>query len=373
LGLKLLKSFVKNHQKIAKNVFFYQHIVYGNNFAGILKFIELQKEFGPENVRLITEQGIDKQDLINEWKCSLNPLRDEAIANLLTGIKPTLEIIPSKAPVRFYKDSKFHEFGGRTKHFELKPGEELFLKERFNFKWEGLVDNETWNFLDENLREHQSSKIIQQLEMVQKHDLLEKTNFILHTGDFERFECEHLYWNEGPKKLSSLLSENSPIKLSDMTQEYLHGLTEQSAVNIHFDIEGCAYDDYATLYLPQSVTHEWGHFIGDVYPHNPETNKQEMVFTIMLTDEDKSSEEELAKKIKLLKRVMERTIPNFSKCRYSEHIRYQSEMYFEGMNDELTSTMKEDHPQLHFIGAWAPLANNEIAEARNFVRSFLAL
>ena len=43
------------------------------------------------------------------------------------------------------------------------------------------------------------------------------------------------------------------------------------------------------------------------------------------------------------------------------------------MNDELATWIKNDHPQLQLIGAWAPMQNPEATKARNFIRSYFSL
>jgi hypothetical protein len=371
-GLKAFKKLKEEAVNTREKRIYYKHLVIADDFNGVLKFLNLQDIHGRDHVGLISENGFDKEDLVNEWRCSLNPLRDENFANLLIGTHPKLEIHPSKAPVLFYKDSKFHEFFGRVKHFEFKPIEEQFLKERYHFKWENLISDEKWNTLTENLSDKQYAKIIQKIELVEASDLVEPANFIIHTGDFEKFECENLYWNDEPKKLTKLVSHDSPIQLSDATMEYLRGVNSYPGISVAFRAHGEVYDDEATIFLPQSVTHSHGHFIGDFYRYNPETKTQDFTFSMILQEEDTMTEEELAKKIKLLKRVMERTIPNFSKIRYDEFIRFKSEMFFDGMNDELAPQIKNDHPNLYLVGNWAPVKNLEVTDARNWVRGIFS-
>ena len=123
-GLRAFKK--KATVKKFDNNKFYKHIVYGENTFGILTFLKLHKKY-PGEVKLITQNSFLKGDMLKEWNCSLNSVRSEEVAQGLMSLDPRFEVFKNTDDVVFYKDTKFHKFGGRAKPHDLKSGE-LFYK-----------------------------------------------------------------------------------------------------------------------------------------------------------------------------------------------------------------------------------------------------
>lgn len=335
---------------------YFDHIVFGNDFLAIWLYLKLRKEHGKENVCLICESWIDKVRLLDLWKCTINTLRNEDAANTLIGACPQLEITPSNTKVQFYKDTKFHEFGKRAKSLPLQPGEEKFLNPYFNVNYQNLFSIEDWQALDEVLKD-QVNKYLNSIEITTPSDLVEKTHFKLHTGEHESFECETLHWIDNPKKFYKLIKEKSII--ADSVGEYCTSLEQYPAVVVHFECDEIISEEAGTVFLPQSMTHEWGHFIVDFLAFDTETNTQ-VINGLILLKEDDLTEDELAKKIKLLKRVIERVYPDFAKTNYKEHIRFSEDMFISGMKDELKSKLNEELPNLNLGGIAAPSSNSKL-------------
>jgi hypothetical protein len=350
-GIRAFKRLKEESTHIDDRRKYFSHIVVGDDFMAVWMFLKLRKEHGAEKVCLITENPLDQKTLLEEWKCSIHTLRDEETANTLIGLKPQLEITPSNTKVQFYKDTKLHEFGGRAKPMPLGAGEEEFLGSFYKVNFQNLFTSEDWEALDEVLK-GQENKILQSIELSTPQDLVEKTFFKLHTGEHESFECEHLHWVKNPKKFHRLVENKE--ELADAISEYCTHLQTQTGVVVHFDCDREIHPEAGTVFLPQSMTHEWGHFIVDFEAFDPASNQQGITGLILLKDED-LTEEELAKKIKLLKRVMERVFPEFSKSNYTEYIRFAEDMFIHGMKDELMQSMRSAMPQLEMLGSAAPI------------------
>lgn len=355
-GIRAFKKHKEDHLTEEKRQFI-QHIVYGENSFAILTYLKLKAQYGAEVVKLVSPTFIDKQTVLNEWKCSLNTIRDEVTANLLMEKKPQLEIFPSQDIVTFYKDSKFHDFNGRTKSFEIKPGEEYFQQPLFHIKNVGLFSDEEWNNLDESLSTAQLNKFVNKIELATPADLVEKVNFILHTGEFEKIECEKLYWCESPKTFYKKVENKN--KINEALGNFCNAVDHQAAMSVYFEVDAQIYEGRGTVFLPQSVTHEWGHFICDFEAFDPASKKQKFV-CMMFVNEDEVNEEELAKKLRLMKRVIERTMPEFAKAKHSEHIHYRSDMFMSNILDELADDIEFDHADLKFIGLGAPIDKSQI-------------
>lgn len=348
---------------------YFSHIVVGNDFLAVWLYLNLIKQHGESNVCLITENFIDKNRLLEEWKCSIKTLRSEEVARTLIGLKPELEIIPSNTTVKFYKDTKFHEFGKRTKSLPLQPGEEYFQQPYFEIKYQNLFSDEEWNELDQRLAK-QENKILSVIELTTPQDLVEKTNFKLHTGEYESFDCEYLHWLGSPKQFYRLVKDKSD--LNESVVDYCTNLDGQTAVVVLFECDRQISEEAGTVFLPQSLTHDWGHFIVDFNQYDIEKNSQSFTGLILLKEED-LTEEELAKKIKLLKRVIERVYPEFVKANFTEHIRFSEDMFIFGMKDELIGEVKKHLPQLHFSGIAAPLNVQDSQGIFSYSRAMISL
>ncbi len=367
-GLRAFKK-LKDENAVQEKKQHFNHIVFGENYFAVLTYLKLKEKFGAGEVKLISENYIDKQSVLGEWKCSLNSIRNENIAKKLMEMKPQLEILPDTHRVKFYKDSKFHEFGARAKPFEIKEGEEFFQDTFFNIKLEGLFTDEQWNNLDETLKDGQLNKYLDRIELTEPKDLLEKTNYILHTGEYESIECENLYWCDSPKDFYKKVENKD--KINDALGELCHSVEHRSAMAVHFEVESKVFDHKGTVFLPQSVTHEWGHFICDFEDFDPATNKQNFT-CLMFVNEDEVNEEDLAKKIRLMKRVIERTMPEFAKVKHNEHIHYNREMFIDNIKDELINDIEFDHSHLKFVGIGAPIGAEDSQEIKYTPRGIIS-
>lgn len=346
-----IRAFKKHSLEKTQEVerIYYPHIVMGENFWSVLTYLKLQKTYGNDQVCFITPHHYDKQSILNEWKCSVAKLRDENTASVLRDINARLEIFPSTEPVLFYKDSKFHEIGGRAKPLTLLADEEFYTQKKFNYKLENLFTDEEWNNFDEKVVQKQVNKFVSKINVTTPKDLVEKTHFILTTGEAQEYHCEKLYFTESPKSFFKLVSNKS--ELDDDLAAYCTSLEERAALSIHFKVDREIHDKEQTVLLPQSQTHEWGHFIVEFDAFDPSNKTQEFRST-MFIELDEVNEEELAKKVRLLKRTIERTFPEFSKARITEHIHFDSEFLIKTTDDY--NAHLENQNNVVFVGIGAP-------------------
>lgn len=358
-GIRALKK-KSNEAEHNENRQFYKHLVYGENYEAVLTFLKLNQSY-PGEVKLLTRNPFYKDEIRQQLNCTLNAIRSEEVANDLTGLNPRLEVFKSEDEVRFYKDTKFQKFGGRAKPHEIKKSEKFFTKPYYHFKHEALFDGAELENIDETLKASELNKIIERIEVKKPSDLVEKVNFSLHSGENDVIDCENLYFCESPKTFFKLISNKK--ELDDVIGEYTASLENQGAITVHFDCDRLIYDFKGTMLIPQSMTHEWGSFVIDFGAFDPENSKQAFTVLSFLGDED-LQEEDLVKKIKLLKRVIERVFPEFSNAQYEQSIRYSSEYAIEGINDEYFDKLK-DLP-VKFIGPGAPI-KSETAEKYQYL------
>lgn len=351
-GIRAFKKQVKEEHKNEKDRFI-KHVVYGENSFGVLTFLRLNKQY-PGEVKLICSNPFYKKEMLKEWNCSLNSVRSETVAKALMSMTSRFEICSANNNVVFYKDSKFHRFGGRARPHKLKLGEEFFTSPAYEVNLAGLFSTEDYQQLDDVLNQHQLNKIIADIEVVTPDDLVEKTNFILHSGENEKIRCEKLYFCESPKTFYQLVRNQS--QLSDVIQRFAAGIRSYQALGIHLSVEAQISEQSGTFILPQSMTHEWGSFILEVKAFDPESCSQQMTCLSFIAEDD-LQEEDLAKKIKLLKRVIERVFPELSKSKYSQDIKFFEDYLQTGVEDERYSELKDQN--VRFLGQSAPIDHIE--------------
>lgn len=360
-GLRAFKA-QKQDQTITTKKIYTKNLVIGNDFLAVKKFLKLNSE---ETI-FLSERLLSKDILLDQWKCLPPSMRNQEAMNAIIGKFPRLEIIPNNSPCAFYKDTKFHEFGGRAKPFELKEGEEYFTKPSANYRLDLLFSDEEWTMLDDLMKEGSLVKIIEKIEVTKPSDLVEVTNFIVSTGEGEIISCENLYYFDSPRKfLKTLVNKN---ELNEEIISYATSVQEKSGLVIHFTFPKAIHEKAETVFLPQSVTHEWGHFICDFEEFNTFSNTQEATCLMIIQEDDGATEEELAKKVRLMKRVMERVYPEMSKIAYKEHILYESDMFL----SEFVEINPSTHPNLFMQGRGGMLETKYTEELSALERGLLS-
>lgn len=342
-GLRALKKEIKENETTLSHKF-YKYIVCGENTFGALTFLKLSKKF-PGEVKFITKNPFFKEDMIKEWECTLNSIRSNEVADALISLNPRFEIMKNEKDVLFYKDTKFHKFGGRAKPHELKEGESFFTNSPCAIQMQAMFDPEEFETFDDLVKEDQLHKIISKIEICKPTDLVEKVNFKIQTGESESLTCEKLYFCESPKKFLNLVSNKED--LNDIVYSFAAGITNDQAIAVNFKCNREISKEVGTIILPQSLTHEWGSFILDFEEFDPATNMQSFK-ALTFIGEDDLQEEDLAKKIRLMKRVIERVFPELSKADVEQSIRFSDEYRVSGTNDTQYDGLQDQN--VRFLG-----------------------
>ena len=117
------------------------------------------------------------------------------------------------------------------------------------------------------------------------------------------------------------------------------------------------------------TVHEWGHFICDFNDFDEVSGRQEFS-CLMFVNEDEVNEEELAKKIRLMKRVVDRVFTGFTKSNYNESIHYNQEMYINKCDDSLYESLST--LPIKFIGQGAPMSNTVESKINYIPRAMIS-
>lgn len=353
--LKHFKDQKKGFQEQTQ-VSFTAHLILGADLSSVLKLLELRKQHPVESIKLISPRLINKKLLIETYQYGVSQLRSE---NVVTEIYKThfdAKILPQKNSPQFYKDGKFHDFGGRAKSMDLLAGEDFFLTKAYHLDLSSLFTAEDWQNLDEIIASHIDIRIVEGVEKTQSKDLVEKDEWLITFKDFKKMSCESLYSAFTPKKFLSLL-KNKDSMTPDMI-DFCSSVTTQAAMSITWKMKKELHHEERTLFIPQSMTHEWGHFIVEF----ENSSEGPLCHGLFVIHEEEPQSEDLATKIKLMKRVLERVFPDFENNIHKEYIRFDEEMFVSHVKDNLIEQIHFDYPTLNFLGQSAAMKPQFVQE-----------
>ena len=135
---------------------------------------------------------------------------------------------------------------------------------------------------------------------------------VIHTGG--SISCQHLIWGYSPSAFIKLCSDKRIFGGQGVKNHFSE--QEMHALYVKFKLKEKVSDRKETLFIPLSHTHEWGHFIGEF--QNEAVGQGIELVTFL--DKDQANEEEIIKKIKILKRGLEKIYPGFKKLIQKEAI-----------------------------------------------------
>lgn len=330
-----------------------KHVILGADLGSVLKLVELREKFPEESVKLVSPRIITRQMLIENYEFGVSQLRSEAAVTEIYKKFFNARISPQQKDALFYKDGKFHEFGSRAKPMELLPGEDFFMQKGFRVSLESLFSEAAWAGLDQMLSEALEIRILDSIEKVAPSDLVEKSEWKIDFKDFSTISCEYLHLSQSPAKFLQHLANRD--SMSEELIEACSSAKIQSGLSVTWVLDREIYADEQTLFIPQSMTHEWGHFIVEFEPFN-HTTKEQVCHVLFLIHEEEPQTEDLGAKLRLMKRVLDRVFTDFDKSIRKEYIRLDEEMFVSDLKESSLEQVGFDYPTLKFTGPIAPLA-----------------
>lgn len=337
----------------------YKHVILGQDLGAILKLIELVTTAPEESVRLIVTRPVTRKSLVESYEYGVSQLRSpEAIQSIYRKYH-NASILPQAKEAAFYKDGKFHDFGGRAKSMDLRSGEEFFTHRGYKLTLASLFSAEVWEKLDEIIFAHAEIRLFESIEKTTPAELIDKKEWSLSFKDYASISCENLYVSLSPKKFLSFIQNKEKV-----TAELVDVCTSvhvQAGISVTWKLNKEIFPEERTLFIPQSMTHEWGHFIVELEPYNHQ-NKEQICHILFLVHEEEPQAEELAAKIKLLKRVLDRVFPDVEKHILQEFIRFDEEMFISDVKDQSIEQLTFDYPTLKFLGQTSPMITQHSGE-----------
>jgi hypothetical protein len=336
-----------------------KHVIVGHDLGAVLKLIEVRKNFPDDSVKIVTNRPLSRQILIENYQFGVSTLRSSEAVEGIYRKHFGARILPDSKEPSFYKDGKFHEFGSRAKPMELLAGEEFFAKKGHRLDVSSFFDETSWNDLDTIINDALDVRIFESIEKSTPNDLVEKQEWTLTFKDFTKLTCENLYVSLSPKKFLSYLSnkESLTAELIDVCS----AATTRGAISVTLMLNKEFSYEGQTLFVPQSMTHEWGHFIVE-FEHFDHRADQGLCHVLFLVHEEEPQSEDLAAKIKLMKRVLDRVFPDIEKHITKEYIRFDEEMFISDIKDQTAEQLGFDYPTLKFLGQAAPMSSAHAQE-----------
>ncbi len=356
MGIRALQA-LKKEQKTEVQTVFIKNLVIGEDLFAMDLLLSLKEKYGSDNVSLLSFKTLTENDL---HLMGPSLLRGETNIKQLQKIYPDVHINKVDAATSFFKEGTFKEFGGRAKSETLLWGEEAFTENRVD-----VDEKELFPFLKaENAFELIKECIVEyipvKLRKAEPTDLVEPDYFHITCSNGTQLNVENLYWCYSPQHFLDLYANKN--ELSDEFMEFCEETKSPSTLYIEMIFEKPIAENNETVFLPLSYTHEWGHFIGEFAPIESDGGKQRAKF-MTFVDTDHTNEEEISKKIRLLKRQLEKIYEKFKTISYTEFITLTDKSVCLNFDDSITQTIKKELPKLSFVGLCAPLEHFEKDES----------
>ncbi len=338
----------KKDEKSEIESLYFRHLVIGNDIFTIAKFFQLKKQFGDE-VALVCDLELKRETLIPRGPTTL---RGKQNIELFKSLYPNAKVEEQEKEPMFFKEKEWRSFKGRMKPEKLLYQEEFFMESGANIDLKELFD-----FLDDetvfeklnDLRFKASVKNL--LHKEAPYDLVQPAKYCAELADGKEIGCEKLYWGLGPDKFVNHFKD--PGMLSDQCIEYCERTQTPAMLVVAFQLSKQVGDLNSTKFIPLSYTHEWGHFIGEFLQRGDE-NWAEFICYV---DPNHSSEQDLVKKIHLLKRSLDKIYENFSSFCLNEQVLFVPNSPCLKIDDKDFLNIKENNGDVSFVSYNAPLGD----------------
>jgi hypothetical protein len=348
-GLRTLKK--ENTETVERH--FKRHLVVGNDLFALSLYRDLKAKFGASEVGLIGE--VNK----HPWgQRPFGPSRvrgTEALALAEASFTEHSFSLES-APAKFLKEGSFREFGSRSKPEELLIGEEFFIEPQLQ-GLEQVLPSLSQGELD-SLQEDIINIGLKDIQKRTPNDLVENANWAFIGLNGMSFECEHAYFSDGPAVFLELYQAKN--QLNDKVIEFCEAHQMKAELGLRFVVEAKIIKEEGTFFIPLSYTHPWGHFIGEEVELKDGLVHLDFIHFL---DKLETTEEEIGKKIRLLKRQIEKINPDFEKKCREEFIFMRERSPCLKFDNEKWESCGDFFEKMNFVSCEAPLDQRSLLSA----------
>ena len=344
-GFNLL-SLKKEDTQNFKNLY-RKHVLVGEDIFTVALLLELVEKYGKEQVLWICPREVQIADLL-----PLGPsqLRGRENIQKFKQLFPEIDLEIYERPAEFFKDLKWKEFGGRSRPEKLLYNENFFTECRGDFNIEELFPFLKEEGLTAKLQELRHNIGLKSVEKTLSDDLAEPHHFELVLTDNTRVKCETLYWGESAESFLNIYKDKNKLETDFIT--FCESTHTPSALYVRLVFERPITEKEATLFIPLSYTHEWGHFVGEFHSHE---NNQQVANFVTFLEADSTNEDEISKKIRLLKKNCEKIFGVTIKEIEEEYIKLSTTSSCLKIDDSLAKSFETQWGYLKLISVNAPL------------------
>jgi hypothetical protein len=337
---KLKKEEVKETSKVET-----KFLIVGGDLFSLATYDFLASSYNSEEIKILTKENISKQ---TTSFAGPGVLRGESNISFIEEFYDYAEVKRNEKVSCFYKDLKFKPFGGRSKSEKLLWGEEFYTSPKADYNVESIFP-----FLkDDSFFESVNAA---QMDNIPSRIFKDEDKWVVECTNGTQIYCEELFWCESPWKFYDDFKEKE--KLSNEFIEYIEGVKTPCALHIKLIFDGSVTDMEETIFIPLSYTHEWGHFISEFSPYNDETKTQTSNFLTFI-DINHTNEEDISKKIRLLKRNLEKIFPHLKNISYKEFIVLTENTHSLNFDDSFSLEGQESLEHVHFVNSNAPFSSS---------------
>jgi len=343
VNIKSLKA-LKTYQKDIHFQGHIPHLIVGSDINAVILLNDLINREGSEKVRILSETTIDLASIFGSGPSLIRGEDNFEFLNNFARFKLENKVLET---AQFYKDQKFRSFGGKANSISLQPGEEFFTYPAFKFCSQSVYQE---NF-KLNLERPEDYHLHYHIQKLEQRDA-DLGGWKVECSDGSQISCEHLYFSRPLWKLTELLSGKE--KISEKIMEFCQKSRGQYGLMVQFKVNQNICSESHTFFIPQSLTYDWGHFIGSFNEYCKETNIQNFSFFCHL-NEDETSAEMITRKIKLMKRVLKRVFENLNSASMEEKYLIIDQVPVQDFDDSVYESFQKELPQLFVVGMNAPL------------------
>lgn len=325
---------------------FKKHMIVGDDLMAALMFKRLKDAVG-DNIHILSNKPITKEAIL-----PMGPslVRGEENLKVLKEFYPEASIKEYEQATVFYKEMKFRPFGGRAKSEALLHSEEFFIDKRTDLDILSLFPFLNDEQFYKDMEAARMDMTIAEVRKTTPEDLVDQAFFQVVCTNGLTVECEHLYWCQSPQMFLNFYNEKS--ELSDDFIQLSEETRSPCAVYVQFTFEEAITDREETLFIPLSYTHDWGHFVGEIKTNSDGLQVGEFV-TFVVPEE--SSEEDISRIIRLLKRNLEKIFEKLKKVSYTEFIKLAPSSACLKIDDRLFTITNNEMKNLYWASVNAPL------------------
>lgn len=330
-GLKKLK---KDLQSLRPEIstYHFDTLIVGQDISCFMALSEELKKDPQASVKILCERNWIMKDLFDYWNNFPSLVRNDVVKEELSSKYPHVHFaLQDKDPV-FYKDQDFRSFKSRFKPEAMVGLEENFTTIAYQYQIEDFFESSFLEKFEEILK---SSQVNQKVMSIKKeNDIWEIELF-----DGSTMFVKNLIWGDIPRHFLNAFSQKDQIK--EEVQENLLRVMGSPVMCVSYILSKPLHDGNQTVFIPQSQTHEWGHFVADFNLLGDGTQQMKCFFYIDI----ELDAEELSKKVRLLKRNFSRVYENFERFITAESISFRSDFFVSGgiSMDEIIENKKLPH------------------------------